>query len=152
MRHTRGEVTDRAQAEFEELDRLVAQLQPSDWTKRVPRPETRDPWTIKDALVHIVYWKAHTARVIRGERRLPEFRGLEVPGINSLVWEQWRDRSPEDVVAWHREVHADVIRTLASKPEEWFGRRERSEHWPADFVSHSAAHRLKDMVSALKKG
>lgn len=71
MRHTRKQVVARTRREFAELDRLVAWLRPTDWKRRVPRPPTRDPWTVKDALAHIVSWKEHTARVIRGERRLP---------------------------------------------------------------------------------
>ena len=69
MRHTRAGVVERTQREFEALDALVAGLQPADWARLVPRPETRDPWTLKDALVHIVYWKAHSARAFRGEKR-----------------------------------------------------------------------------------
>jgi hypothetical protein len=90
--------------------------------------------------------------VIRGERRLPEMRGLDVEQINRLVYRRWRDRRPQDVLAWHRRVQADVLRTLASTPEEWFGRRERSPHWPADFDGHSAAHRVKDIEAALGGG
>jgi hypothetical protein len=78
MRHIRKQVVSRTRREFAELDRLVARLRPADWTRRVPRPPTRDAWTVKDALAHIVYWKEHTARVIRGERRPPEMRGLDV--------------------------------------------------------------------------
>src|ERR1700730_7956221 len=107
MRHTRAAVVERTVREFEALDALVARLQPADWQRLVPRPETRDPWTVKDALVHIVYWKTHTARVIRGERRPPEARGLDVPALNHLVWEQWQGRSVADVIGWHRAVHAD---------------------------------------------
>src|SRR4030081_3493415 len=102
MRHTKAEVTNRTIREFDVLDGLVARLRAEDWNRLVPRPETRDPWTVKDALVHIVYWKAHTARVFRGEKRLPEMRGLDVPAINQLIWDRWRGRSPADVVAWHR--------------------------------------------------
>lgn len=51
MRHTRGEVTERTVREFSALDELVARLRPGDWQRLVPRPETRDPWTVKDALV-----------------------------------------------------------------------------------------------------
>jgi mycothiol maleylpyruvate isomerase-like protein len=149
MRHTKSDVIARTIREFEELDRLVARLQPADWDRLVPRPETRDPWTVKDALVHIVYWKTHTARVIRGEKRPPEARGLDVPRLNHLVWEQWRDRSPVDVIGWHHAVHADVMRTLANTPEEWFGRREHAAEWPLDFDGHSAGHRLKDLLGAL---
>jgi hypothetical protein len=150
MRHTRAGVVDRTQREFEALDRLVARLQPAYWDRLVPRPETRDAWTVKDALVHIVYWKEHSARVFRGEKRPPETRGLDVTRLNHVVWEQWRDRSPAEVVAWHRKVHADVMRTLAEQPEEWFGRREHSEHWPGDFDGHSSGHRLKDLERSLE--
>ncbi len=150
MRHTRAGVIERTLREFEALDSVVARLRPDDWMRLVPRPETRDPWTVKDALVHIVYWKSHSARVFRGEKRPPEVRGLDVPAHNHLVWEQWRHRSPEEVVAWHRAVHADVVRTLAGKPEAWFTRREHTAPWPADFDSHSAGHRRKDLERALE--
>jgi len=149
MRHTKKDVTARTIREFDELDQLVARLHPTDWDRLVPRPETRDPWTVKDALVHIVYWKTHTARVIRGERRPPEARGLDVTQLNHLVWTQWRDRAPVDVIGWHRAVHADVMRTLAATPEEWFGRRAHSAEWPLDFDGHSTAHRLKDILGGL---
>jgi hypothetical protein len=149
MRHTRRTVIARTRKEFAKLDRLVTGLRPADWRRRVPRPEARDAWTVKDALAHIVYWKAHTARVIRGERRLPEMRGLGVHQINRLVYRRWRHRPPREVVAWHREVHADVLRTLARTPAAWFGRRERSAQWPGDLDGHSAAHRVKDLEAAL---
>ncbi|MBI3029229.1 MAG: DinB family protein [Candidatus Rokubacteria bacterium] len=150
MRHTRREVMGRARREFATLDRLVRRLRPADWTWRVPRPPTRDPWTVKDALAHIVYWKEHTARVIRGERRPPPLRGLDVNQINRVIYLRWRRRSPGQVVEWHRRVHADVLRTLARTPHEWFGRRERSPQWPADLHGHSAAHRMRDIEAALR--
>ena len=55
MRHTRKTVVARTRVEFARLDRLVARLRPADWKRRVPRPPTRAPWTVKDALAHIVY-------------------------------------------------------------------------------------------------
>jgi hypothetical protein len=148
MRHTRRDVLARTRREFARLDRLVVRLRPADWTRRVPRPDTRDPWTVKDALAHIIYWKEHTARVIRGERRLPEMRGLDVNQINRVIYKRWRRRPPSEVVAWHRRVHADVMRTLRTTPVAWFGRRDRSPAWPLDFDGHSAAHRVKDMEAA----
>src|SRR5262245_46863556 len=149
MRHTRRSVLARTRREFVQLDRLVARLRPADWRRPVPRPAARDPWTVKDALAHIVYWKEHTARVIRGERRLPEMRGLDVDQINRLIYQRWRRRPPGEVLAWHREVHAEVLATLTRTPAAWFGRRARSPEWPADFDGHSAAHRVKDIEAAL---
>ena len=138
--------------EFDQLDELIARLEPADWQRNVPRPETRDPWTIKDTIVHIVYWKAHTLRAIRGVKRPPELRGLDVPRINHLMYERWRDRSIDDVIGWHREVHAEALHVLAEKPDEWFGRREHAPAWPGDLDGHSAAHRIKDIEAALKGG
>jgi mycothiol maleylpyruvate isomerase-like protein len=151
MRHTREAVIARTRGEFAKLDRLVTRLRPTDWKRRVPRPPTRDPWTVKDALAHIVYWKEHTARVIRGERRPPDMRGLDVNQINRLVYERWRRRPWSQVVAWHRCVHAEVLRALASRSATWFGRRERSPQWPADLDGHSAGHRVKDIEAALAR-
>jgi hypothetical protein len=149
MRHTQNQVTERTQREFEALDSLVRSLAPADWARPVPRPETRAPWTAKDALAHIVYWKLHTTRVFRGEKRPRELRGLDVNAINDIVYREWRDKSPADVLAWHREVHERVMQAIAAKPPEWFGRREHSQHWPGDFDGHSSAHRHKDIEAAL---
>jgi hypothetical protein len=151
MRHTRKDVIARTRREFTKLDRLLTRLRPADWNRRVPRPPTRDPWTVKDALAHIVYWKEHTARVIRGERRPPEMRGLDVNQINRLIYGRWRYRRPSEVLEWHRRVHADVLRTLARTSDDWFGRRERSPQWPGDLDGHSTAHRVKDIEAALDR-
>lgn len=149
MRHTKRGVIARTRREFAVLDRLVKRLRATDWSRRVPRPPTRDPWTVKDALAHIVYWKEHSARVFRGERRLPDMRGLDVNAINRLIYRRWRRRQPRELVAWHRQVQKDVMQTLAANPPAWFSRRDRSPKWPLDFDAHSADHRRDDIEAAL---
>jgi Mycothiol maleylpyruvate isomerase N-terminal domain len=149
MRHKKKDVIARTRREFAILDRLVGRLRAADWKRRVPRPPTRDPWTVKDALAHIVYWKEHSARVFRGERRLPEMRGLDVNAINRLIYRRWRRRPPRELVTWHRQVQKDVIKTLAANPPAWFSRRDRSPKWPLDFDAHSADHRRDDIEAAL---
>jgi hypothetical protein len=150
MRHTRKDVVARTSNEFRALDRLVSRLKPADWRRRVPRPEAKDPWTVKDSLAHIVHWKEHSARVFRGEKRSPELRGLEVNQINAVIYRRWRNRRPSAVVAWHLRVHDDVIHTLQARPEEWFTAKERGASWPGDFDGHSAWHRLRDIEAALR--
>jgi hypothetical protein len=149
MRHTRKEVVDRTRKEFQRLEQLVSKLRPADWRRRVPRPEAKDPWTVKDSLAHIVQWKEHSGRVFRGEKRPPELRGLDVNQVNAVIYRRWRNRRPADVVAWHRRVQDDVIRTLRARPEEWFSGKERGASWPGDFDGHSAWHRVKDIEAAL---
>ena len=149
MRHKKRDVIARTRREFAILDRLVKRLRAADWKRRVPRPPTRDPWTVKDALAHIVYWKEHSARVFRGERRLPEMCGLDVNAINRLIYLRWRRRQPRELVTWHRQVQKDVMKTLATNPPAWFSRRDRSPKWPLDFGAHSADHRRDDIEAAL---
>ena len=91
MRHTRAEVIKRARSEFARLDRLVAGLTPAQWKKLVPRPETKDPWTVKDVLAHITHWKADAARSARRERKSPEAKLGETEG-NRVVYLRWHRR------------------------------------------------------------
>ena len=149
MRHTRDEVIERTIQEYELLDKLVAGLSDEEWERALLRPETKDPWTVKDALAHITHWKADIARRARGEPIPPEERGLSETAGNQLVYLRWRDRSPREVLAWHRQVHADVLAALRAAPEAWFSGRERRPEWPNDLDGHSSYHRVKDIEQAL---
>ena len=149
MYNTREEVIQRTIHEFNLLDGLVSNLTPEQWNRRLPRPETKDPWTIKDALAHITHWKADVARSARGLRIPPEERGLNETEGNHLVYLRWHDRSPEEVLEWHRHVHADVLAALNAAPDDWFHKKDRRSEWPFDLDGHSAYHRLKDIQQAL---
>ncbi|MGH2467397.1 MAG: maleylpyruvate isomerase N-terminal domain-containing protein [Candidatus Limnocylindrales bacterium] len=149
MRHTREAVVERATREFERLDALVAGLSEHDWHLRLAWSETKDPWTIKDAVAHITHWKADTARKVRGRPPPPEERGLSETAGNRLVYERWRDRDPRDVLDWHRQVQDDLMVALREAPDAWFSKRERSERWPYDIDGHSEDHRVKDIEQAL---
>ncbi len=151
MRHSRKEVIRRTIGEFKLLDHLVANLADKDWRRLVPRPETKDPWTVKDALAHITHWKADAARSARRKPRPAEERGLNINAGNRLIYMRWRDRSPREVLAWHRQVQEDVLRALREAPEEWFSGRERRAEWPFDLEGHSTYHRIKDIEQALKQ-
>lgn len=149
MLHTREEVIQRAVREFEQLDRLVSGLSEQDWHRLVPRPEGKDPWTVKDSLAHITHWKADLIRAIRRQPVPVEERGLSYSEGNHLVYMRWNARSPEEVLAWHRQVQRELLETLAAAPEKWFSGRERQEDWPNDLDSHSSYHRIQDIEQAL---
>ena len=152
MRHNRKEVIKRTIKEFELLDHLVADLTNKEWNSLLPRPETKDPWTVKDALAHITHWKANVARVVRRQPRPVEERGLNINDGNRLVYLRWYKRPPKEILAWHRQVHKDVLSALREAPEEWFSGKEHGPDWPGDLDGHSAYHRVKDIEGALKKG
>jgi hypothetical protein len=151
MRHNRDEVIDRTMREFEILDRLVSSLTGEDWQRPLPRPETKEPWTVKDALAHITHWKADVARSARGLRRPPEERGLNETAGNQLIYTRWRDRSPQEVLAWHRQVQEDVLTALREAPDEWFSGKDRRPEWPYDLDGHSRDHRVTDIERALSQ-
>jgi hypothetical protein len=151
MRHTREEVIKRIIQEFEQLDHLVNNLTDEDWNRLLTRPETKDPWTVKDALAHITHWKADTVRKIKKQPIPKEEKGLNWTDGNHLIYERWRDRSPQEVLAWHRQVQEDALTALKDASEAWFSNRERRPEWPFDLDGHSSYHRVKDIEDALKK-
>ena len=149
MRHNREEVIGRMMREFELLDHLVASLTDVDWERLLLRPETKEPWTVKDAIAHITHWKADVARSVRGQRRPREERGLGENDHNHLIYMRWRNRSPGEVLAWHRQVQEDLLTALRRVPDEWFSGRERRPEWPYDLDGHSAYHRVNDIQREL---
>ena len=149
MRHNREEVIQRVLREFELLDRLVANLTDEEWTRPLPKPTIKAPWTVKDALAHITHWKADVLRSLRGQRQPAEERGLGESEGNQLIYLRWRDRSPQEVLDWHRQVQGDVLAALRDAPETWFSGKERRAEWPYDLDGHSADHRVKDIERAL---
>jgi hypothetical protein len=151
MRHNREQVIKRTIQEFELLDHLVANLTDQEWNRLLLRPESKDPWTVKDALAHITHWKADAARSPRRQPQPAEERGLNITDGNRLVYLRWRDRSPQEILAWHRQVQQDALVALQDAPDAWFSGRERAPDWPGDLVGHSTYHRVKDIEQALKR-
>src|SRR3972149_1729749 len=149
MRHNREEVIKRIPREYDLLDKLVASLTDEEWERLLPRPETKDRWTVKDALAHITHWKADEARKARGLRQPPEERDLNITDGNRLVYLRWRDRSPQEVLNWHRQVQKDVLAAMREAPDKWFSSRERNLDWPFDLDGHSTYHRVNDIERAL---
>jgi hypothetical protein len=150
MRHTRQELIERVIQEFDLLDHLVSNLTAEDWDRSLERPESKDPWTVKDVLAHITHWKADAVRKIRGLPVPEEEKGLNVTDGNHLIYLRWRERSPGEVLAWHQQVQLDALEALQEAPEEWFSARERRPEWPSDLDGHSSYHRVKDIEQALK--
>ncbi|MGW8225683.1 MAG: DinB family protein [Anaerolineales bacterium] len=151
MRHSREEVINRTIREFERLDQLVNNLAAEDWDRVITRPETKDPWTVKDTLAHITHWKADVVRVIKKQPVPTEEKGLNITDGNHLIYLRWRDRSPQEILAWHRQVQEEVLAALQEAPEEWFSGREHKPEWPSDLDGHSSYHRVKDIEQALEK-
>ncbi len=152
MKHTRSEVIKRTILEFKALDRLVSDLTPAEWRKPVPRPETKERWTVKDSLAHITYWKAGVAISARGQRRPSIGRGLNITQENHILFARYQTLPARQVLVWHRQVQKDLLRALRAAPNDWFKRPNLGADWPFDLDGHSAAHRVRDIEAALGAG
>jgi uncharacterized damage-inducible protein DinB len=143
MLHTREEVIQRMNAEFDHLDRLVKDLTDEQWLCLLARPDGKDPWTVKDTLAHITHWKADVIRKIHSLPVPPEEKGLNWTDGNRLVYERWRNVSAAEVYAWHLRVQQDALAALQSAPDKWFSGRDHRPEWPNDLDGHSAYHRAE---------
>lgn len=151
MRHNRKNVIERVIREYKLLDKLVSTLSEDEWECKLNRTESKDPWTVKDGLAHITHWKADAARSARRQPKPIEERGLNITEGNHLIYLRWHNRSPKEVLAWHRQVQGDVLLALREAPENWFNGKERNSDWPGDLDGHSSYHRINDIEMALKK-
>jgi 4'-phosphopantetheinyl transferase EntD len=106
---------------------------------------------VKDTLAHITHWKADVVRKIKKQPIPVEEKGLSWTDGNHLIYERWRDRSPQEVLDWHRKVHEETLAILRAAPDKWFTGRDRRPEWPNDLAGHITYHRVKDIEQALKK-
>jgi len=149
MQHTREAIIEQTTCEFELLDRLVSNLSEEEWLRPVPRPASKEPWTVKDALAHIALRKADYAALISGKPRPAEqFNASPTRGFRLLL-QHWREQPPEKVLAFHRQIQLQVLDALAAAPEEALNPENKKTEWPNDLVSHSAHHRMRDIQKAL---
>lgn len=151
--HTRESVLERVTGEYNALEASLAKLSPADWKFVLGEREGNDPWTVKDALAHITYWKADRARRLRGQRRKrgEAPRPTSVNEFNHVIYEEWRDRPLAEVLKWHRSVQAELVAAIEGAPDDLFSKRERSPTWPRAAVGHSAEHRVKDLEKPFAK-
>ena len=85
-----------------------------------------------------------------GQRRPADERGLNANQINHLVYLRWHDRSPQDVLAWHRQVQKDVWLHYRKTPGKMVQPLASARSGLARRLDgHLAFHRVKDIERAL---
>ena len=87
MRHTRAEVIKRANAGVQGAwIALWQSSRPRNGRGACPAPRRRIPWTVKDTLAHITYWKAGVTLSARGQRRPAAESKLKITDVNRLIY------------------------------------------------------------------
>jgi hypothetical protein len=149
IRHTRQGLIRRVEGEYRALDRALRALSRDGLDRPVPgfgkraRP-SRERWTYKDALAHILFWKQWQMETIAGRTHAVKPVGRTVHQENRWIYDQWHAKPAPDVVAWHRRLHREVMRTLRTVGPQVFATRHRAS-WPYDLVGHSEAHRKRHL-------
>ena len=156
IRHTKRDTLARVVAEYRALDRAVRRLGERGLREPVPgfgarARIRRERWLAKDALAHIVEWKRQALRGLRHEPSDPTLRGLPIDRKNRLLYERWHRRSVAAVVAYHREVHREVVAALRSRREEFFREPPRSPSWPNDLIGHPRGHRERHLEALAQR-
>ncbi|HUQ42703.1 MAG TPA: maleylpyruvate isomerase N-terminal domain-containing protein [Candidatus Limnocylindrales bacterium] len=149
MWHNKADTIARVDAEYTALDAVVRRLGTAGLEGDVPgfgarARIRRERWKRKDALAHIVEWKRQALRALRKEPSDPKLRGLVIAEKNRALYRRWHSRPARDVVAYHRQVHRDVMTAMRALPDEYF-RKRFSPQWPNDLVGHSAEHRRRHL-------
>jgi len=113
---TRAELLQRDAAEFDELERLLAQLTPAQMTA----PAMNLGWSVKDNLAHLTYWQRHLITMVEqdGHRLIPE--GEEHDVSNARIYVENKDRSLADIQADLRQTHDHYRRLVALLPDVAF--------------------------------
>ncbi len=147
--HTRAEVIARANDGYAATERLIAGLSPRDWRRPLLfAADARDRWTVKDAIAHLTYWRSDVARIARAERRSPQERRAIGSDPSHFVFLRFRDLTPEELVAYHRDVQRELIAALRAAPDSWFTSKKASSWWPPNVDHHPAQH-VRDVERAL---
>jgi hypothetical protein len=139
--------------EHQALTTLMASLTPTQITKDLP-----GLGTAVDVLNHITAWQANALRIAKMQAApdAPEFEpdqsssqilGLDVDQFNAELRASHQDWTLDQALAWHNQVHTDLLTTLATLPparllggsgpygaRRWYVR-------PA--ITHSREHRLE---------
>jgi len=139
----------RVEAEYRALDRTVQALSRGGFDRPVPgfgkrARGSREDWTYKDALAHILFWKQYQMETIAGRPHEVKPAGRTVHEENRWIYEQWHERPARDVVTWHRRLHREVMATLRTAGPQVFATKHRDQ-WPGDLVGHSEAHRKRHL-------
>jgi hypothetical protein len=143
--HNKKDTIARVEREFRALDRAVRRLGTKGLDEPVPgfgarARIKRERWLRKDALAHIVEWKSHQLRTLRGAPPDRTLRGLPIARQNRLIYERWHGRPAREIVAIHRRVGREVRDAMRALPDAYY-RKRFSPAWPNELLGGSRWHR-----------
>jgi hypothetical protein len=116
------EVVGRVEASWHELESLAAGMDHEGLSlHRAP-----DGWAVKDHLVHIAAWEDWLIALFEHRNQLEAMgaggANRDIDDVNTVVYENHRDDSVEDALAYFRSAHARLMEVLRRQTTEDFER------------------------------
>ena len=156
----RAELTAEIEANWRQLDEVVARLTAEDLRRTLTSRDPEDPtWTIADAVLHIAAWKRNGLRVAEMQAEPgsepvdaypPQILGIDLREFNdALVQDASRSRALSDVLLEHRTAHEAITAAIAVLPDERLLLDERPRLWLAPVTWHPSSHLKKDILATL---
>jgi hypothetical protein len=106
---SKEELLRRVHTGRQELESTLARINES----RMSAKELHDGWSVKDMLAHLGWWEHRIARIfdalIQGRDPDPRADDEELDDLNTRVYNEWRDRSLEEVRSYEREGYEKVV-------------------------------------------
>ncbi|HXA42920.1 MAG TPA: maleylpyruvate isomerase N-terminal domain-containing protein [Candidatus Solibacter sp.] len=157
----RDELTAEIEANWRQLDGVVARLTPDDLKRTLTSRDPEDPtWTIADAILHIAAWKRNGTRVAEmqaepGSQPVdaypPQILGIDLQEFNdALVQDSSRSRELADVLLEHRAAHEAIMGAIEALPDDRLLLDERPRLWLAPVTWHPNSHLNKDILATLE--
>ena len=123
------ETLDRERTEW---DALLAQIP----TQRLTELGAAGDWTIKDIIAHVTWHEREIVGLLQGRTLLTasQLWNLAQDERNEAIYDQNKDRSPEEVVEEAREAYRELRSLIAGISEEELIDPSKFEGIPADWV------------------
>lgn len=139
------------EAEHRDLDRVVRDLEPSEWDIETPA----EPWTVRDQISHLTFFDDAATLAARDpevfSKNLAE-AGADVEGYMAAPLEKGRAMEPRDVLSWWRAARDRMLETFRGLDPAarvpWFGPPMSSASFITARLMETWAHG-QDVVDAL---
>lgn len=137
---TKARLMERVSSRWDELQRLLAALAPTDWDKALG-----DGWRIRDHIAHLTAWERSLLALIRGESRPAVFGltqaeedALGIDGVNARIVANASELAISVVREQSDVAHAEVVSLVETMSDEDLA-RPYSHYQPDHALPYNAA-------------
>jgi len=113
---TKQELIEKIERSHFEWEALISQIDPD----RLGEPGVTGDWSVKDLIAHVATWQQRVLDRMDADKtgQPVEFTGWDVNDVNERLYERYRVRSADDILAYGRDTYAHFMERIRSLSEE----------------------------------